>query len=299
MLWVNTRTLSAALFSPALVLLAPSLALAQPTEVETFTIPRPEQLVVPIYPMRQMMSGEEGMVSVSFMVDTDGKVFDPVIVDSTGDVNFHRAALLALRQSEFSPAMLDDEPIIGSSQQVYRFNLEASANGFSVTARFNSVYTRFQRAAIEGNREELEEALEDLEKVGAANHYESAFLSLARYTYAGLFGSELEQIKHIGHALSLSSSPDDPQYLEPGMVRNLRRALLPLQIRNNYFAEAVDTFAMIGGEGDLDEIVFRCEKHYVSFAIERDVAYDVPPEWGECEVQILGDKEANFLLLQS
>jgi TonB family protein len=85
-------------------------AQAQPIGIEAFTIPRAETLVTPEYPAFQLLRGGEALVSISFMVDTEGKPFDPMIVDSTGDEAFHEAALLA---SRFVPAKLSGEPIVG------------------------------------------------------------------------------------------------------------------------------------------------------------------------------------------
>lgn len=345
------RAISLLFLLPVAPMLSAQPPEEQSVDIEAFTIPRPESLVTPAYPGRQAREGGEGLISVSFMVDTEGKPFDPVILDSTGDESFRNAALTALLDSRFVPAMLNGEPIVGSARQLYQFNMEGSAENKGVSNRFGSVYSRFQRAVKDQNREEIEEAVADLEGVGASNHYESAFLSLARYTYAGLFGTDREQILHINRALSLSSSPEDPQYLDQEMVRNLRRALLSLQVRNNYLAEAVrtyelivdsgdeeasavfgdimntvatvkeddtqyfvplslddsgwtnirlykDRFAMMDGQGELNEVVLRCDKHYVSFRVERDVAYDVPPEWGDCSLQIIGESGAEFLLMQ-
>ena len=201
------------------------------------------------------------------------------------------------------------------------------------------------------DRDDIEDSLARLENLGARNHYEYAFLGLARYSHAQLYGTEPEQIRHLRQALSISSSPEDPIYLGDELVRELRRALLPLQLRSNYFPEAIETFglmedggddegaanfrdvietvkairlddteylmplsinesgsrslqlfkhnfALTGGEGRLVEVVLRCEMKYVAFQVERDVSYDVPPEWGDCSIQIVGDAGAEFFLLQ-
>lgn len=326
-------------------------ALGQETAIQTFTVPHSINLVEPRYPVSQITSGGEGLVLVNFMVDTDGQAFDPVIVESTGDEVFHQAAINALLDSEFEPAKLEGEPIVGSHSLLVRFELETDAPG--ATNEFASAYRYFQRALREEEpeREKIETAFSRLEQFGARNHYEHAYLNLARYSYAQLYGTDLEQIRHLRRALSLSTSPRDPVYLDDEIIWELRRALFPLQVENNYFAEALEThelmvesgdeagaasfqpvvdavnalrqddteyfvpltlddagstslqlfkssFALIDGEGDLNEIKLRCEREYVAFQVERDVAYSLPDDAGDCSIEIIGDAGADFFLLQ-
>jgi hypothetical protein len=283
------------------------------------------------------------------MVDAEGRAFEPVIMDSSGHSSFHAAAIRALERSRFDPAMLNGKPIIGSMTVLYRFDL--GVDSYGATQRFSGAYTRWQDALTRENRHDVEESLGRLEDIGATNHYENALLGLARYSSARLYGTEVEQIQHINQALSLASSPDDSSFLDEELVRNLRRALLQLQIRNNRFSEALgtfelmeasgdtealtqfrdpiaalqefrnddseyliplrldehgltglqlfkDQFAFIDGEGELNEVVLRCEREHVAFVVERDILYNVEPQWGDCSIQILGRAGADFLLLQ-
>ena len=334
----------------AVVLAAGSGAVgAQETSVEAFTLPTPAERIMPTYPAGQLRVGGEGLVLVDFMIDTEGRPFDPVVLESTGDASFHEAAIDALLASRYEPARLGSEAIVGSSRTLYRFDMAVESRGAS--PEFVSGYRVVQRSLERGERADIEDALARLEKLGARNHYEYAFLGLARYSHARQFGTELEQMEHLRQALSISTTPDDPLYLEEDLVTELRRALLPLQLKHNYFAEAVDTyelmqasgdadgvatyapaidavaklradateyaiplaldasgsrtldlfkrnFALTGGEGDLTEVVLRCERRHLAFRIERDLSYAMQPEWGDCSLQILGDAGAKFFLLQ-
>jgi TonB family protein len=322
---------------------------AQDVEVDSFTIPRPSELPAPTYPSRPLSYGGEGLVEITFMVGEDGKAFDPVISRYAGDEAFHDAALEALAKAEFVPAMQSGEPIVGSARLRYEFTLTEASS--SASKSFTSLFGRFQRALQGDDRKKIDDLLALLEREGAANHYENAFLNLARYNYAVRFGDEREQLEYLDGALSEQVSVDDPVYLEADVVRELRRALLQLQLRTNRFPEALDTyalmqadgddeavaffaeaieavhavesdgtqyliplslnaggsawidlykhhFALTGGAGGLSEAKLRCEKQYVAFAVERDIAYDVPSEWGKCTLEIVGDADASLALLQ-
>ena len=331
-----------------LLLAVPTLP-AQDVTAETFSVPRSIDPVLPSYPFREVVAGEEGLVRVDFMVDREGKAFDPVVADFTGSDKFHAAALEALLASRFEPARREGEPIVGSATILYRFELEGGST--SASERFSGVYRNFQRALRGEDESEIRSALEDLEAAGAQNHYEHAFLNLARYNVATRYGSDLDEMHHLWAALSNSASPSDPLYLDEALARELRRMLLPLQLRNNYFPYALDTYALMEASGDAEAVAFfadtiakvralefdeteypivltldaagttsmrlfkhhvavtggmgevaearlHCEQQYVAFALERDVSYALPAEWGECSMQIIGDAGASFYLLQ-
>ena len=323
--------------------------LAQEVEVEVFTIPRPLDMSSPTYPAAQSMRGEEGRVVIEFMVDAEGRAFDPVVLETSGDRNFRERAIEALMDSRFEPARLDGEAIVGSSRIMYRFEMEGGPG--RATPNFSSAYRRFQRSLQDNDAEEIAQDLAFLEQTGARNRYENAFLGLARYSKAVLDGDAQEQLSQLRQALSLSHDAEDSTHLEEELVRDLRRAQLNLQIQNNFFAEAMKTFelmqetgdqdgveaftqamesvesvrhddtqyvipldldesgsasaslfksgfALVDGEGDIAEVVLRCERQYVAFPVEREISYDVPTEWGDCSIQVFGDSDASVFLMQ-
>lgn len=322
---------------------------AQDLEVETYTVPRPVLATVPDYPAAAAQRGEEGSVTVYFMVGTDGRAFDPIVAATIGNGAFEAAALEALEESRFEPARRAGEPIVGSASQRYSFVLEGGVD--SASAEFVLDYRGFQNALRSEDRERIDAALEQLERSGASNRYELAFIGLARYRYAARYGSPLEQMHYLGEALSGSAEESDPVYLDEDLVRELRRALLPLQLQHNDFPAALDTYslmevegdeegvaffadtigqvraiefddteffvplsiddsgsawvrlfkhniAFVDGEGELAEAKLRCEQRYVAFAVEREVSYAVPSEWGDCSMELVGASGTNVFLMQ-
>lgn len=239
---------------------------------------------------------------------------------------------------------------MGSMTTRYWFALPPEFRS-NASPEFVGAYRRFERDIADGDAKRIEGSLAALERIGAENLYEYAYLGLARYHNAVRIGSELEQLAHLRQVLPLADSPEDRLYLTGNIVTELRRAQLTLELRNRFYAEAIDTFglmeesadtegvaifkaiideleavrfddseytipldlddqgnvglrlfkrhfALLDGEGRLDEVELRCEKQFVAFAVERDVSYDVPTEWGECHIQIIGDARGSVDLLQ-
>ncbi|MDH3588578.1 MAG: energy transducer TonB [Gammaproteobacteria bacterium] len=64
--------------------------------------------VEPVYPDRALQRRLEGVVAVSFLIEKDGTVSQPLVVDSVRGSLFKGSALRAIRQWRFEPAYRDD-----------------------------------------------------------------------------------------------------------------------------------------------------------------------------------------------
>lgn len=129
----------------------------------------------------------------------------------------------------------------------------------------------------EESQSDAESALELLEELGILNAYEDAFLNLARYTYALRYGDSNAQMKFLRAALGESlSKPDFETYLDEDTAREARRNLAQLQIRNAYFAEAMDTLEMMRLKGDDEGAdLFRDTSTSLAAFKTNDAAYPV------------------------
>jgi hypothetical protein len=107
-------------------------------------------------------------------------------------------------------------------------------------------------SAIEDeSRADAASALNSLEEIGILNAYEDAYVNLARYTYALRYGDAITQIKYLRAALGESlSRPDFESCIEADAALAARRNLAQLQMKNAYFAEALDTLEMMRIKGD-------------------------------------------------
>jgi protein TonB len=63
------------------------------------------------YPTRALQRGVQGFVELSFTVNAQGRVVDPVVLYAEPEGYFERAALNSIRKWQYSPAMDRGEPI--------------------------------------------------------------------------------------------------------------------------------------------------------------------------------------------
>jgi periplasmic protein TonB len=85
-------------------------------------VPVPLRKVPPVYPFELKRAGITGNVSLSAIVDENGRVRDAEIVDSS-DVAFRQPALDAVRQWTFQPARRNGESIAVRVNLPIHFNL--------------------------------------------------------------------------------------------------------------------------------------------------------------------------------
>jgi len=80
--------------------------------------------VAPVYPARALSQGLEGTVVVKFDVDSDGRVFNVVVVESSHRV-FEKAAIQAAERFKFKPRVIDGVALeTAGIQNLFRFTLD-------------------------------------------------------------------------------------------------------------------------------------------------------------------------------
>lgn len=327
----------------------PQTAQDEEPVISTYTMPEVERAPKLAFPSSLKNSGQEGMVQLNVMVGTDGRVFEPSVVFSTGDPAFQQEALAALAEMQFKPAMLNGEPTASSYPFIIRFNLDPPPTGARTS--FVRNYRKFVNLLQDEGQDEARSALDKLGESGATNHYENAFLNFAMYLYSQKYGTKSEQMDFLWAALDKASSEDDRIYLpEESRLVSLRQ-LFSLQVANSRMKEAVKTFELLVALGDeegtvalrsaydrllalehdatayetpgtiadagswniellkhhvyvdrvdgaLKEFKLRCSNHYVGFAIEPLISYEVPEDWGDCSLEVIGDAGTSFALVQ-
>lgn len=77
----------------------------------------------PVYPYNQAMAGLDGAVKVEFVIDKEGKVRNPYVVESNNPA-FERPALDAVLQWKFSPGIVGGQPVFVRAQQLIEFRLD-------------------------------------------------------------------------------------------------------------------------------------------------------------------------------
>lgn len=84
----------------------------------------PTLRVPPVYPMRALRSGIEGVVTVEFTIAIDGSVKDTVIVKSTPSEIFDSAVLKAISKWKYAPDIIDGKPVEKRARQDVKFKLK-------------------------------------------------------------------------------------------------------------------------------------------------------------------------------
>lgn len=100
---------------------------------KTDTPPKPIKIAQPVYPYGLARAGINGEVNISLIISVEGRVSDPTIISSTHPA-FEEAALAAIRQWRFTPALKDGRTVAYSGTQLIAFNLDGKdAQNFSIT----------------------------------------------------------------------------------------------------------------------------------------------------------------------
>jgi len=301
------------------------------------------------YPNFAVSRGQEGWVELNFMVDPEGKAYEISVGDNVGDDAFIEMAIAHLEDTEFRPARMGDEIVSGSSRMLYAFFLKSGSDG--ARRSFVTRYRRFSQDLNEGSQADALSELQQLEREDVRNLYEYAYLSFARYHYAARYGSLFEQMQHLKRALvEKRGDSQNDTYLGEQTLR-ARRQLFQLQVRNAYYAEALDTlewmesagdeegvdrlrpvaeqletlrnndqsfevagtiktngywgikllkneFQLDDVSGDIRELKLRCQGSFVFFEFEPETKYNISSRAGRCSLELTGDPDTTFTLVQ-
>lgn len=85
--------------------------------------PTPKALVAPTYPIDAMDEEIEGRVVVCFYVDREGRILEPLVMDSSHEI-FEAPVLKALSRSTFRPAKDEEQPARSHMCRTYKFWLD-------------------------------------------------------------------------------------------------------------------------------------------------------------------------------
>lgn len=94
------------------------------TEESVDVPPRPAQRVAPDYPPRARKDFVTGYVTMSLLIGIDGAVQDVRVLEAEPAGVFDDAAMSAVRQWRFQPAMYQGRPVPLRARQTLRFELE-------------------------------------------------------------------------------------------------------------------------------------------------------------------------------
>jgi TonB family protein len=190
-----------------------------------------------MYPMTEVMDGREGWVILDMMIDPRGKPYEVMVVDSSGNSAFERAALRAVDQVLFKPAERGGTPIDSSFIFKMKFAIADMANGAS--PGFASMYRRFIKAAQGGDRAAADKALESLKP---QNLYEEAFANFAKFHFHRQWGTPAEQWADLERAIA---NEEKPTYLPKDTFAVALYSKFRLEVQASDYGRALDTWKVL------------------------------------------------------
>lgn len=213
-------------------------------QITSFTPAEPLSRVEPKYPRTAALRNSEGWVQMSFVVDVNGNVQYPVIEDFGGDSIFKKAALNAISEWTFTPAMKDGKPTEQCHQKVqFEFTMSGQTGA---SRRFVREYKKTIAAIEAQDYSEAQSLIGDLHKSDELNRYENAWLWSVDATLAKDLGDTRREMASINRTLSSAKSHEkDKATFDDSYMSYLHSRLFILQASSNQFGSALETVEAI------------------------------------------------------
>lgn len=190
---------------------------------------------VPKYPEKARQRGQEGWVQLSFTVKPDGSVVDPIVEDSTGVVEFERAAIASVLQARYAPATWQGKPIEQcASRMMYYFTIAGRQIG--ARREFARPWKEAADLARELRYAEAEAKLDEMERDGAWSNYEISRLWLLRASVQAGQGDKAGQLRSLRRATASRGSD-----LEKDLYRMALLQRFALEVQLSQFGAALET----------------------------------------------------------
>jgi TonB family protein len=224
---------------------------------------KPVEQKNPTYPAG-LRRGQEGWVSVNYVITADGMVADPVIVDSVGGGVFEESVREAAANWRFDPPGV----LLANNTTNIRFEIH---NGRDMaTSNFMRRYQGIlQNLHNEENDKAREAVVSTLER-GGWNLYESTMLWLMVGRVEGALGNSAGKLEHYRRALGVSNRNS----LEDDDLRELLAKIFVLEMELSQYAAAQKTLNRLTLEPGSQEQLADIREQIVE--LERKLASDAP-----------------------
>lgn len=154
--------------------------------VESYTSAKTLERVEPKFPRRAARKASDGWVQLSYVIDTEGNVKDVVPLNNVGDSAFIDAAMTAVKQWKFEPAIANGEAI-EQCDNMLQMDFMLS-NGAGVSRKFNTLMSNGRSALSEGNLEGVKTELDKMDSMKRINMTEVFWrnhLAISLYNQTG------------------------------------------------------------------------------------------------------------------
>jgi TonB family protein len=187
-----------------------------------------------VYPLTEVRDGREGWVQLNMMIDPKGKPYEVMVVDSSGNPAFEKAAMQALKRMSFKPAHRGNTPIDSSFMFKMKFAIANLATGAS--SEFASAYRKFSKAVDARDKENADAQLANLKP---QNLYEEAFYHYGRYAYFLKWGTDAAQLLELRLAIA---GEKKPEYLPREVFSSALAARFVLETSAGDHGNALETW---------------------------------------------------------
>lgn len=178
-------------------------------------------------------------MQVSFVVDEEGNVVDPVIHDSSGVHGFEKASLNAVKKWKYTPAMVDGEPVEQCHSRV-KLSFKMRDSKASVTRKFKSKYKEASKLIRAKEFDAATTIIEELEQREQYNFTESNYL----WVLQALLAEGQQDNEKMLSALSRIKFSGEG-YLNDTLYMSMMQKLFVTNLKTNRLAYATEAFNVI------------------------------------------------------
>ncbi len=207
--------------------------------VEKVKNAEPIERVAPRYPEKALSKGQEGWVQVSFVVDKEGNVVDPIVEDSSGVRAFEKAALKAMKQWRYEPATRNDETIEQCHTRVQMDFVLDWNNRAGVRRTFYTYFNKVAELIDQGKMDEAVSVFAELESKSIHNRYENAYFWALDSDLAVRLDDLERAIESAGRAIY---SSDQAEYLGESNLQRMIFRKFRGEVQLEWFSEALETY---------------------------------------------------------
>lgn len=194
---------------------------------------------MPRYPESAAMRGQEGWVIMSYVIDKEGNVVEPIIESSSNKRVFNRSALKAIHKWKFEPSTMNNKAVEQCRNSV-RFDYKLEQEKPGARKDFVKRYKEVAKLLQEKSYAKAKERLDSLKSRGAWNLYEDAWFTAIEADYYREVGASANEIASLINLWSAS----DNYFTEKVKLSQLSR-LYSLLLDKKRFVTALSVAASI------------------------------------------------------
>jgi len=192
---------------------------------------------LPDSPRHRARKIQEAWVQLSYVVTADGRAIDPVVVNSSGGIDFENEVRKVTETWRFEESATGAE--LPNNVADTRFTIRGKGKG--VTRKF-ARYSRHIMVALQGDNIELaRKTADEAIEIGGWNLYESTILWLMVGRIEGAEGDDVGQLEMYKRGLAVS----DARSLKRDARVDLLEKIFNLESKLGHYAAALTTLASL------------------------------------------------------